>query len=70
MASARPETLRIIEELQKKIQPDEGCAIQFSSVRFQGNPIVIAGFIRKILPLRHCNNSVLCLKHLLDYVII
>ncbi|XP_023720130.1 medium-chain acyl-CoA ligase ACSF2, mitochondrial isoform X2 [Cryptotermes secundus] len=31
MASARPETIRIIQELQTKIQPDEGCAIQFSS---------------------------------------
>jgi hypothetical protein len=49
MASARPETMRIIQELQAKIQPDEGCAIQFSSVRFQGNPIVVAGFIRRIL---------------------
>ena len=31
-ASARPESLQIIRELQTKIQPDDGCVIQFSSV--------------------------------------
>jgi len=34
MDSARPESLKIIRELQTKIQPDDGCAIQFSSVRY------------------------------------
>jgi hypothetical protein len=36
--SARPESLQIIRELQTKIQPDDGCVIQFSSV----SPLTIA----------------------------
>jgi hypothetical protein len=42
MASARPETVKIIQELQTRIQPDEGCAIQFSSVRIHGNLVMVA----------------------------
>jgi hypothetical protein len=34
MASAHQDTMKIIQEIQTKIQPDEGCCIQFSSVRF------------------------------------
>jgi hypothetical protein len=33
MDSARPGSLKIIKELQTKLQPDDGCVIQFSSVR-------------------------------------
>lgn len=31
MASARPDTMKIIRGMQAKIQPDDGCCIQFSS---------------------------------------
>ncbi|PNF20733.1 hypothetical protein B7P43_G17298, partial [Cryptotermes secundus] len=31
MASARQETMKIIQEIQTRIQPDDGCCIQFSS---------------------------------------
>jgi hypothetical protein len=34
MASARQDTMKIIQEMQTNIQPDDGCCIQFSSVRF------------------------------------
>jgi hypothetical protein len=33
IASASPESLKRIWELQTLVQPDEGCTIQYSSVR-------------------------------------
>jgi hypothetical protein len=64
MASARPETLKRIRELQSKIQPDDGCVILFSSVSFHPNPVRYLNNVK----VQHCHWLPSCYLHVIQTI--